>query len=95
MNTSGRPAPLGWTRAAGSEVRRQLACIERQIEHRAERKTNTAKAKARPSRRCRVGWTPPDEMRFREHIDQLASERRAEIEALSGKLAGRRERSQR
>lgn len=80
---------------AGSEVRRQLARIERQIEYRAERKTNTAKAKARLSRRCRAGWTPADERLFREHVDQLAFERHAEIEALSGKLTGRRERSQR
>ncbi|HQS50163.1 MAG: hypothetical protein B7Y12_23410 [Rhizobiales bacterium 24-66-13] len=95
MNTPSRPAPLARTRAAGSEVRRQIARIERQIEHRAERKTNTAKAKTRPSRRCRAGWTPSDERLFREHVDQLAFERHAEIEALSGKLAGRRERSQR
>lgn len=67
----------------GSEIRRQIARIERQIEHRAERKINTAKAKARPSRRCRAGWTPVDERLFREHVERLTFERRDEIEALS------------
>ncbi|MDI4655868.1 MULTISPECIES: hypothetical protein [Xanthobacter] len=95
MNTSGRPAPLARTRAACSEARRQLARIERQIKHRAERKTNTAKAKARPSSRRRAGWTPADGRLFREHVDQLAFERRGEIEALSWKLASGRSRGRR
>jgi hypothetical protein len=78
-----RPTEFVMNPPAGSEVRRQIARVERQIEYRAERKTNTAKAKARPSRRCRAGWTPADERLFREHVERLTFERRDEIEALS------------
>jgi len=81
MTPPGGPAPAARIRAAAA--RRHLARIERQIEHRAERRTITAKAKARSSRRHRAGWTPADERLFREHVDHLTFERRGEIEALS------------
>ena len=83
MTPPGGPAPAARIRAACSEARSHLARIERQIEHRAERRTITAKAKARSSRRHRAGWTPADERLFREHVDHLTFERRGEIEALS------------
>ena len=63
--------------------RSQLARIERQIEHRAEWRIITAKAKARASRRHQTGWTPTDERLFRDHVERLTFERRDEIEALS------------
>ncbi|MEP9370297.1 hypothetical protein [Xanthobacter sp. VNH20] len=80
MNLPGGPAPAVRIRAA---ARSHLARIERQIEHRAERRTITAKAKARASRRHRAGWTPADERLFRELVELLTFERRGDIEALS------------
>lgn len=81
MNPPGGPAPAERIRAAAA--RSHLARIERQIEHRAERRTITAKAKVRASRRHQAGWTPADERLFREHVERLTFERRDKIEALS------------
>ncbi|MFH1557093.1 MAG: hypothetical protein B7Z15_14530 [Rhizobiales bacterium 32-66-8] len=80
MTPPGGPAPAARIRTA---AHRHLARIERQIEHRAERRTITAKAKARASRPHQAGWTPADERLFREHVERLTFERRDEIEALS------------
>ena len=82
MNLSGT-APLVRERSGCANARSPLARIERQIENRAERKTVTAKTKARASRRQQSGWTPADERLFRELVDQLIFERRGEIEILS------------
>lgn len=83
MTPPGGPAPAARIRAACSEARSHLARIERQIEHRAERRTITAKAKARSSRRHQAGWSPADERLFRELVELLTFERRGDIEALS------------
>jgi len=71
------------------ETRRHLDLLRRQIEGRAERITVTRKPKAtnRSHRRAGCRWTRSDEILLQSHLERLAFERRAEIEALSRKLA--------
>ena len=85
------PAVLAGAEAARRRTVSALALIERQITHRAARKTLTAKTKRRPRRGNRAGWTRTDERRFREYVERLSFERRADIEVLSHGLCPRGE----
>ncbi len=73
--------------AARRQTRAHLDLVERQIEGRAERMTTTARVNSRRSGRLRSIWTPADVRLFRQHVECLGFERRAEIDALSRKLA--------
>ena len=71
---------------AQAETQRHLTVIERQIAARAERLTNTDRAKRRPRGRSASSWTSVGERLFQQHLAELALARRGEIDALVGKL---------
>ncbi|MCK1494407.1 hypothetical protein IVB14_29355 [Bradyrhizobium sp. 180] len=73
-------------KAAQAETQRHLGVIERQIAARAERLTNTERAKRRQHRRTASSWTNADDRLFQQHVAELALARRGEIDALARKL---------
>lgn len=72
--------------AEQAETKRHLGVIERQIAARADRLTNTDRAKRRQHRRTASSWTNADERLFQQHVAELALARRNEIDALTQKL---------
>lgn len=89
MNPISPQVRLSRMEAAHRETCRHLDLLRRQIEGRAGRMTVTRKTKAtnRSHRRAGSRWTRSDEILFQSHLERLAFERRAEIEALSRKLS--------
>lgn len=80
-------ARLARMEAARRETHHHLAVIERQIAGKAERMTITARAKRRQNGRTARTWTGADERVYQAYLADLTLARRAEIEALSRKLA--------
>lgn len=72
--------------AAQAETTRHLGLIERQIASRAQRLTNTDRAKRRQHGRSASSWTHADERLFQQHVAELALARCNEIDALTRKL---------
>lgn len=81
-----RRLPLTRMEAEQAETKRHLDLIERQIASRAERLTNTGRAKRRQHGRSASSWTHADERLFQQHVAELALARRNEIDALTRKL---------
>jgi hypothetical protein len=80
-------AMLARMETAHAETARHLAVIERQINARAERMTTSSRVKARQSGRTAATWSRADERDLQANVTALRFTRRAEIEALSRKLA--------
>lgn len=89
MNPISTHVLLSRMEAAHWETRRHLDLLRRHIEGRAKRITVTLKTKVTNRSHRSAGSRCPrsDEILFRSHLERLAFERRAEIEALSRKLA--------
>ncbi|MGD9843924.1 MAG: hypothetical protein AB7U47_00880 [Variibacter sp.] len=80
-------AALARMEAARRSTRHHLAVIERQIANRAERMTNTARAKRCHRRRSAGAWTGADERAYQGYVADLILARLPEIDALTRKLA--------
>lgn len=80
-------AMLAQMEKSKAETERHLAIIERQIVTRAEGTTISNRIKSRQFRRHSSNWSRTDERDYQANVAVLRLARRAEVEALTRKLA--------